>query len=76
MKDIQSDKAVNYIINQIKKLEKNVDEYKYEINSIELELKSICNVFIFNKILTHLIIKIKHFLSCFDYTYINLAYFV
>ena len=28
MKDIQSDKAVNYIINQIKKLEKNVDEYK------------------------------------------------
>lgn len=29
MKDIQSDKAVNYIINQIKKLEKNVDEYKY-----------------------------------------------
>ena len=43
MKDIQSDKAVNYIINQIKKLEKNVDEYKYEINSIELELKSICN---------------------------------
>lgn len=32
MKDIQSDKAVNYIINQIKKLEKNVDEYKYEIN--------------------------------------------
>ena len=43
MKDIQSDKAVNYIINQIKKLEKNVDEYKYEINSIELKLKSICN---------------------------------
>ena len=43
MKDIQSDKAVNYIINQIKKLEKNVDEYKYEINSIELELKSVCN---------------------------------
>ena len=43
MKDIQSDKAVNYIINQMKKLEKNVDEYKYEINSIELELKSICN---------------------------------
>ena len=32
MKDIQSDKAVNYIINQIQKLEKNVDEYKYEIN--------------------------------------------
>lgn len=43
MKDIQSDKAVNYIINQIKKLEKNVDEYKYEINSIELQLKSIYN---------------------------------
>ena len=31
MKDIQSDKAVNYIINQIKKLEKNVDEYTYAI---------------------------------------------
>lgn len=42
MKDIQSDKAVNYIINQIKTW-KNVDEYKYEINSIELKLKSICN---------------------------------
>ena len=29
MKDIQSDKAVNYIINQIKKLEKNVAIVEY-----------------------------------------------
>lgn len=43
MRDSQSDKAVNYIINQIKELEKNVDEYKYNINSIQLELESICN---------------------------------
>ena len=43
MKDSQSDKAVDYIINQIKELEKNVDDYKYDINSIQLELESICN---------------------------------
>ena len=28
MKDIQSDKAVNYIINQIKKLEKTINNLK------------------------------------------------
>ena len=34
----QSEKAVEYIANQIEKLEKNVNEYNYNINSIELEL--------------------------------------
>ena len=36
-------RAENYIINQIEKLEKNVDECNYSINSLELELDSICN---------------------------------
>ena len=39
----QSEKAVEYIANQIEKLEKNVNEYNYNINSIELELNALCN---------------------------------
>lgn len=39
----QSDKAVLFIINQIEKLKKKAEEYRYDINSIELEINTICN---------------------------------
>ena len=39
----QSDKAVLFIINQIEKLEKKAQEYRYDINSIELEINTIYN---------------------------------
>lgn len=39
----QSEKAVEYIANQIEKLEKSVKMYNDNINSIELELSAVCN---------------------------------
>lgn len=42
-KDERYGRAENYIISQIEKMEHEVDEYQYSINSLELELSSICN---------------------------------
>lgn len=42
-KEEQQDKASAYILNEISRMEKIADEYRYNINSIELEINAVCN---------------------------------